>query len=75
MLPKNEVFSLVYEASKHRCNMDKIDKLFNYAQDTLVPHVSDYIRCVIFNTVESIFNIRAQLKLIEKDIRKLAVTF
>ena len=40
---KNEVFSLVYEASKHRCNMDKIDKLFNYAQDTLVPHVSDHI--------------------------------
>ena len=55
--------------------MDKIDKLFNYAQDTLVPHVSDHIRCVIFNTVESIFNIRAQLKLIEKDIRKLAATF
>ena len=72
---KNEVFSLVYEATKHRCSLDKIDKLFNYAQDTLVPHVSDYIRCVIFNTVESIFNIRAQLKLIEKDIRKLAATF
>lgn len=55
--------------------MDKIDKLFDYALDTLAPHVSDHIRCVIFNTVESIISIRTQLKSIEKNIRKLAATF
>ena len=70
-----EVFKVVYEATKHRCSMDKIDKLFEYCEDTLVPHVSDYIRTVIRNLADNVLEIRTQLRLIEKQIRQLASTF
>ncbi len=72
---KLEVFKVVYEVTKHRCSMDKIDKLFEYCEDTLVPHVSDYIRTVISNLVDDILDIRTQLRMIEKQIKELASTF
>ena len=38
-----EVFDVIYEATKHRCSMDKVDKLFELCQDTLVPDdISSY---------------------------------
>jgi len=70
-----EAFKVVYDATKHRCSMDKIDKLFEYCEDTLVPHVSDYIRTVIRNLVDNVLEIRTQLRLIEKQIRQLASIF
>lgn len=70
-----EVFDIVYHATKHRCSMDKIDKLFEYCADTLVPHVSKYVRYVIFDLVEKVLDLRIQLKLIEKEIVLLASSF
>lgn len=70
-----EVFKVVYDATKHRCSMDKIDKLYEYCEDTLVPHVSDHIRTVIRNLVDNVLEIRTQLRLIEKQIHSLASTF
>ena len=70
-----EVFKVVYDATKHRCSMDKIDKLYEYCEDTLVPHVSDHIRTVIRNLVDNVLEIRTQLRVIEKQIHSLASTF
>ena len=72
---KDEVFYVAYQATKHRCSMEKIDKLFEYCDDTLVPHVSDYIRLIIIDIVENIKSIRIQIKAMEKEIKLLASTF
>lgn len=73
---KLEVFSIAYEATKHHCTMDKIDKLFELCQDTLVPdEISDYSRKIVLNLVENIKNIKSQLKDIEKDIKNIASQF
>ena len=72
---KDEVFYVAYQATKHRCSMDKIDKLFEYCDDTLVPHVSDHIRLIIIDIVENIKSIRTQIKALEKEIKLLASTF
>lgn len=76
---KCEVFDVVYEATRHHCSMDKIDKLFELCQDTLVPDdVSSYGRKIILDLVENIKNIKGQLKLIEgyiKDIVSLNVVY
>ena len=72
---KQEVFTTVYEATKHRCSMDKIDKLFEYCHNTLVPPVSDYVRNETINMVNSVISIRAHIKSIEKEIKQLASTF
>ena len=66
---KFEVFSVVYEATKHRCSMDKIDKLFDLCWDTLVPDdISSYGRNIILDLVENIKNIKGQLKTIQRYI-------
>lgn len=71
-----EVFDIVYEATKHRVTMDKIDKLFELCQDTLVPHsISDYCRYIILDLVENIKNIKGQLKVIERHMKELASQF
>lgn len=68
-----EVFNVVYEATKHRCSMDKIDKLFDLCHDTLVPdNISSYGRSIILDLVENIKNIKGQLKMIERYIRDVA---
>lgn len=72
---KDEVFYVAYQATKHRCSMDKIDKLFEYCNDTLVPHVSDHIKLIIIDIVENIKSIRTQIKALEKEIKLLASTF
>lgn len=72
---KDEVFYVAYQATKHRCSMDKIDKLFEYCNDTLVPCVSDYSRLIIIDIVENIKSIRAQIKELTKKIKLLASTF
>ena len=72
---KDEVFYVAYQATKHRCSMDKIDKLFEYCNDTLVPHVSDHIKLIIIDIVENIKSIRIQIKAMEKEIKLLASTF
>ena len=69
------MFYVAYQATKHRCSMEKIDKLFEYCDDTLVPHVSDYIRLIIIDIVENIKSIRIQIKAMEKEIKLLASTF
>ena len=33
---KNEVFNLLYDATKHRITMNKVDKLFEFCKDSLV---------------------------------------
>ena len=56
--------------------MNKVDKLFEFCKDSLVSEtVSNYIRNTIFNLVDSVKNIKCQLKLIEKDIHELASHF
>ena len=66
---KFEVFNVVYEATKHRCSMDKIDKLFDLCRDTLVPDdISSYGRNIILDLVENIKNIKGQLKAIQRYI-------
>ncbi|WP_405316577.1 IS110 family transposase [Faecalibacillus faecis] len=72
---KDEVFYVAYQATKHRCSIDKIDKLFEYCNDTLVPHVSDHIKLIIIDIVENIKSIRTQIKALEKEIKLLASTF
>ena len=68
-----EVFNVVFEATKHRCSMDKIDKLFDLCHDTLVPdNISSYGRSIILDLVENIKNIKGQLKMIERYIRDVA---
>ena len=58
-----EVFNVVYEATKHRYSMDKIDKLFDLCHDTLVPdNISSYGRSIILDIVENIKNIKGSLK-------------
>ena len=62
-----EVFDVVYEATKHRCSMDKVDKLFELCQDTLVPDdISSYGKSIILDLVENIKNIKGRLKSIER---------
>ena len=72
---KDEVFYVAYQATKHRCSMDKIDKLFEYCKDTLVPYVSNYVKSVILDIVENIKSIRTQIKSMEKEIKLLASTY
>lgn len=73
---KFEVFDIVYEATKHHTTMDKIDKLFELCQDTLVPNdVSIHSRNIINDLVENIKNIKGQLKIIERYIKEIASTF
>lgn len=68
-----EVFDVVYEATKHRCSMDKVDKLFELCQDTLVPDdISSYGKSIILDLVENIKNIKGQLKSIERYIKDIA---
>lgn len=70
---KFEVFHIVYEATKHRTTMDKIDTLFELCQDTIVPNnISWYNRNIILALVENIKNIKGQIKVIEKDIKEIA---
>lgn len=60
-----EVFNVVYEATKHRYSMDKIDKLFDLCHDTLVPdNISSYGRSIILDLVENIKNIKGQFKIL-----------
>ena len=69
---KYEVFHIVYEATRHHCTMDKIDKLFELCQDTLVPDdTSSYGKNVILGLVENIKNIKDQLKIIERYIKDI----
>lgn len=73
---KFEVFHIVYEATKHRMTMDKIDKLFALCNDTLVPvTISDYHRKTLLSLVENIQNIKEQLKDVEHDIKDIASQF
>lgn len=73
---KFEVFHIVYEATKHRITMDKIDKLFALCNDTLVPvTISDYHRKPVLSLVENIQDIKEQLKDIEHDIKDVASQF
>lgn len=68
-----EVFDVIYEATKHRCSMDKVDKLFELCQDTLVPDdISSYGKSIILDLVENIKNIKGRLKSIERYIRDVA---
>lgn len=68
-----EVFDVVYEATKHRCSMDKVDKLIELCQDTLVPNdISSYGKSIILDLVENIKNIKGQLKSIERYIKDIA---
>lgn len=74
--PKSEVFSCVYEATRHRVTMDKIDKLYDYCNDTLAPiHVSDTNRDIISNMVDNVINIKSQLKILEKHIKEFASSY
>ena len=67
-----EVFDVVYEATKHRCSMDKVDKLFELCRDTLVPDdISSYGKSIILDLVENIKNIKGQLKSIERYIKDI----
>lgn len=70
--PKQEVFAVVYEATKHHVSMDKIDKLFDLCQDTLVPDtISDHSQTVILNLIENIKNIKGQIREIDRYIKEI----
>lgn len=73
---KMEVFNCVYQATKHRVSMDKIDKLYDYCLDTLsAPHESHVARDIVSNLVSSVKEYKAYLKQLEKEIKELASTF
>lgn len=73
---KSEVFDLVYEATKHRVKMDKIDKLFEYCNDTLTSSdTSDIHRQLVKDLVNSIKSIKAQIRDLEKQIKSIASNY
>lgn len=63
---KDEVFDIAYEASKHRCTMDKIDKLFDLCNDTLITAESnDSVKEVTRSLLSNIESIKDDIKSIE----------
>ena len=74
--PKSEVFDLVYEATKHRVKINKIDKLFEYCHDTLTSsEISDINRQLIKDMVDSVKDIKSQIKDLEKQIKIIASNY
>lgn len=70
--PRCEVFDHVYEATKHRVKIDKIDILYEYCNDSLVrTEITDINRMVILNHVDSIINLKYQIRLLEKEIKSI----
>lgn len=73
---KTEVFNLAAKASKHHMSMDKIDKLFDLCNETLLTYeISEYAKSAVLDLVANIKTIRERLKKIEKDIKALASQF
>lgn len=73
---KNEVFRLVCEATKNHVTMEKIDTLFEYCNDTLTSSdISDINRQLVKDMVDSVKNIRSQIKDLEKQIKKIASNY
>lgn len=65
----NEVSDTAYEASKHRCSIEKIEKLISLAKDTIVPEdLPESARDMVLENVESVRNLRAQKKSLKKQV-------
>lgn len=74
--PKSEVFNLAYEATRHRVKMDKIDKLFEFCNDTLTAYeISEINRKIITDLVDNVKNIKSQIRDLEKQIRDLSSSY
>lgn len=74
--PKSEVFDCIFQATKHRVSMEKINKLYNYCEDTLVPEaVSSTCRYVILNQVNIVADLKRQSKEVDSEIKKLSTAF
>lgn len=66
---KCEVIQLINEKSKRHFNEDKVDKLFDLCNDSLVPDdVSPFIKELIITQANFIVEINNQLKALEKQI-------
>ena len=73
---KCEVFNVVYEATKHRVTMQKVDKLFAYCDDTLVTmEPTDTVRNLIKAMVNHVLDLKAQIRSLAKEITNLASSF
>lgn len=73
---KSEVFDLIYVATRHRVTLDKVDKLFEYCDDTLaVTEPSDINRKIITDMVDNVINIKSQIKYLENEIKKIASSY
>lgn len=73
---KCEVFNVVYEATKHRVKMQKIDALFAYCDDTLVTmEPTDTVRNLIKDMVDHLLDLKAQIRALAKEISNLASSF
>lgn len=73
---KSEVFDLVFDATKHRVKIDKIDKLLEYCNDTLTSaNTSDINHKIITDLADNVKNIRQQIKDLEKQIKNIASSY
>ena len=66
----NEVSDVAYEASKHRCSIEKIETLLSLAKDTIVPDdMPENARDMILENVESVRSLRVQ----KESLKKMAI--
>lgn len=73
---KSEVYQLIKDKSKGHFSEDKIDKLFDLCNDSLVPDdVSPFIKELIISQANFIIEINNQLKNLEKQIVSISSGF